>query len=149
LKDQRIVNPLGPAAITSQRLLSQTKMKFNPKLKQDIGKFLDYVIIVEGKKDVHSLKQLGFTKVYAIHETGTPLKERILKIAEQIDKKDRVCILTDFDRKGKLLYMTLKEELSQLPNIRLDSSLRGILLKAQVSHIEGLAKFMENIENIG
>ena len=45
-------------------------LKFNPRLKGDIQKYLDYVIIVEGKKDVNLLKQLGFQKVYAVHETG-------------------------------------------------------------------------------
>ena len=124
-------------------------VKFNPKLKQEIEKYLDYIIIVEGKKDVSSLKSLGFSRVYAIHETSVPLRERLLQITEHIGKKDRVCILTDFDKKGKKLYLLLKAELSQMPRIRLDSSLRGVLLKSRVSHIEGLDKFIRKIEAIG
>lgn len=123
-------------------------VKFNPKLRQEIEKFLDYVVLVEGKKDEASLKQLGFTKVYAIHKTGTPLKENLLQISNQIEKKDKVCILTDFDRKGKQLYLLIKSELQQL-GIRLDSTLRGILLKSKVSHIEGLSSFFEKVQRIG
>ncbi len=124
-------------------------VKFNPKLKQDIGKYLDYVIIVEGKKDVNALKNLGFQRVFAVHETGVPLKERLVQIAQQIEKKEKVCILTDLDKKGKQLYMLIKAELSQMPNIRLDSTLRGLLLKARVSHIEGLNEFIKKVSLIG
>jgi len=120
-------------------------VKFNPQLKQDIEKYLDYVIIVEGKKDVSSLKYLGFKKVYAIHETGVPLREKLEKIVSNLEKKDKICILTDFDRKGKKLYLLIKSELRQMPRVKLDSSLRGILLKVKVSHIEGLSKFIEKV----
>lgn len=123
-------------------------MKFNPRLKQDMGKYKDYVFIVEGKKDVASLHGLGFERIYAIHETGVSLRERIEKIAGELDKKDKVCILTDFDKKGKQLYLLLKKEFQEM-GVKLDSSLRGILLKAGVSHIEGLYEFMQKIEKIG
>lgn len=123
-------------------------MKFNPKLKQDIGKYKDYVIVVEGKKDVASLKALGFEKVYAIHSTGVPLRERIRELAGMIEKKEKLCILTDFDKKGKQLYFLLKKEFGEL-GVRLDSSLRGVLLKAHVSHVEGLYEFMKKVEGIG
>ena len=124
-------------------------VKFNPQLKQQIQKYQEYVIIVEGKKDVSALKALGFKKVYAIHQTGIPLREKLEEISKKIEKKDRVCILTDLDRKGKQLYLLIKSELSQMKGIRLDSTLRGILLKSRVSHIEGLDKFIEKVEKIG
>jgi len=76
-------------------------MKFNPKLRQDVGKYKDYVIIVEGKKDVLALNGLGFEKVYAVHKTGMALRERVEEIVAELDKKDKVCILTDLDKKGK------------------------------------------------
>ena len=123
-------------------------MKFNPRLKRDIQKYKDYVMIVEGKKDVASLKALGFERVYAIHSTGVSLGERVEQIIKEINlRKDRVCILTDFDRKGKQLYMLLKKEMGEL-GVRLDSSLRGVLLRARVSHIEGLYEFMQKIDKI-
>jgi len=122
-------------------------MKFNPKLRQDIEKYKDYVVVVEGKKDVASLKALGFEKVYAIHNTGVSLRERIEQIIEKLEKRDKVCILTDFDKKGKQLYFLLKKEFGEL-GVRLDSSLRGVLLKARVSHVEGLYAFMKKVEGI-
>ena len=122
-------------------------MKFNPKLKSDITKYLDHVIIVEGKKDVSALKFLGFSKVYAIHQTSVPIRERVIQITPLLDKKDKVCILTDFDKKGKSLYHLLKE-LFQEQGIKLDSTLRGLLLVSGISHIEGLPSFFEKIEKI-
>ena len=123
-------------------------MKFNPRLKQEVGKYKDYVIVVEGKKDVSSMKALGFEKVYAIHSTGVSLKERIEQIIEKLEKRDRICILTDLDKKGKQLYFLLKKEFGEL-GVRLDSSLRGILIKARVSHVEGLYSFMKKVDVIG
>ena len=109
---------------------------------------MDYVIIVEGKKDVRSLKALGFEKVHAIHVTGRALKERMEEIVNTLErKKDKVCILTDFDRKGKQLYLLLKRELGEM-GVRLDSSLRGILIRAGVSHIEGLYGFLKKVGGI-
>ncbi len=124
-------------------------VKFNPKLKQDVAKFVDYVILVEGKKDVASLEALGFTKVYAIHETGIGLRERAEQILADIDlRKDKICILTDFDKKGKQLYLQLKSILAE-NGAKLDSSLRGLLLKSGLSHIEGLYEFMSRVDAIG
>ncbi|NCN99302.1 hypothetical protein COU62_02170 [Candidatus Pacearchaeota archaeon CG10_big_fil_rev_8_21_14_0_10_35_219] len=123
-------------------------MKFNPKLKLELEKYKDYVILVEGKKDVLSLAKLGFQRVYAVHVTGIPIRERLEKIAEELGKKDRVCILTDFDKKGKKLYMFVKGICQEL-GMKLDSRLRGILIKAGVSHVEGLDSFMEKVGNIG
>src|SRR3989338_7992975 len=110
-------------------------MKLNPKLKNDLAKYTDYVIIVEGKKDVTSLQSLGFNKVYAIHQTSVHIKERVLQISQAVSKKEKVCILTDFDKKGKKLYFLLKT-LFQEQGVKLDSTLRGLILVSGVSHIE-------------
>ncbi|MBU0466122.1 MAG: toprim domain-containing protein [Nanoarchaeota archaeon] len=125
-------------------------MKFNPKLKNDVEKFKDYVILVEGKKDVAALKNAGFDRVYAIHVTGVGLRERIEQIAEGIEdrKRTRVCILTDLDKQGKKLYMLIKPILIEL-GVKVDSTLRGLLLKARLSHMEGFEKFMGNVEKGG
>jgi len=122
-------------------------MKFNQQLKEEIEKFKDYVIVVEGKKDVNALKSYGFEKVYTIHQNGTSIKERAEQIMLYMDKKDKVCILTDLDRRGRQLYMLLKTIFQEL-GARLDSSLRGIFIKAKISHIEGFDTFMRKVENI-
>ena len=120
-------------------------MKLNPNLKQQIEKYLDYIIIVEGKKDVSALKFLGFSKVYQLHIIGIPLRERISQIASQLTKKDKVCILTDLDKKGNQLYKFSKP-IFQEHGINLDSSLRSLLIKSRISHIEGLATFLNKLE---
>ncbi|MFH1425609.1 MAG: toprim domain-containing protein [archaeon] len=122
-------------------------MKFNPVLKQQVAKFTNYIIIVEGNKDALIMKELGFERVYTIHKTGVSIKERIEQISSTVDKKDRVCILTDLDKKGKKLYMLVKE-LLQEEGVKLDSTLRSLLIKAQITHIEDIKKFMKQVERI-
>ncbi len=122
-------------------------MKYNLKLRGEIERFRNYVIIVEGRKDISSLKAVGFERVYAIHNIGIPLKERIEQIILEVEKKDKVCILTDFDKQGKKLYIMLKKEFQEL-GVRVDSTLRGILIKSGISHIEGLYQFIKKIERI-
>ena len=122
-------------------------MKLNPKLKADVEKYKDHVIIVEGKKDVAALKSLGFGKIYAIHQTSVPIKIRVEEISKLIDKNEKVCILTDFDKKGKQLYLLLKPMFQEL-GVKVDSGLRGLVLVSGVSHIEGLYDFLKKIENL-
>jgi len=120
-------------------------MKFNPRLKKEIEKYKSYVIIVEGKKDLEALKLAGFEKVYTIHKTSTPLRERVEQIAENLEKKDKVCILTDLDKRGKKLYIHIKPIFQEL-GIKIDSNLRRILVKAGLSHIEGINSFLSKVE---
>lgn len=109
----------------------------------DIEKAKDYLVIVEGKKDKVALEQLGFKKIFIIHETGKSLAEKTEQISELCEKKQKVCILTDFDKSGKKLYKLLKSGLQER-GVRLDNSLRGLLLKEKISHIEGLDKFLNS-----
>jgi Small primase-like proteins (Toprim domain) len=115
----------------------------NNKLLQEIEKAKKHLIIVEGKKDKVSLKDLGFEKIFVIHETGHSLAEKIEQIQQLLDKKDKACILTDFDKKGKQLYLLLKSKLQEI-GVKMDNTLRGILLKEKISHIEGLSKYIGN-----
>ena len=122
-------------------------MKFNQNLKAEIEKYKDYIIVVEGKKDLNALKSLGFQSIYAIHITGVSLRERAEQISKQINKKDKLCVLTDLDKRGKQLYRLLKSLFQEL-GVHLDSTLRGILIKSKVSHIEGINKFLDKLENV-
>ncbi len=121
-------------------------MEADDDLKSKIIEYFEYAIVVEGKKDAAALEALGFKHVYQINLTSVSLRERVEQIAGEIGKR-KVCILTDFDKKGKQLYLLLKR-LFQEEGARLDSSLRGILLRAGVSHIEGLDSFMDKISEI-
>ena len=120
-------------------------MELSLEWQQIFSKYYDYVFIVEGKKDAAALRALGFQKVYTIHANGISLKERIEKIALLVGKKNRVCILTDFDKKGKQLYIILKRELQNF-GVKMDNSLRKFLLIQGISHIEGLDSFVESHE---
>ena len=122
-------------------------MKFSLFLKQQIEKYKDNIIIVEGKKDTAVLKHFGFHKVFQIHQTSVSIRERIEQIMNQIEKGDKICILTDFDKKGKELYLLVKPIFQEL-GAKLDSNLRSILIKSKISHVEGVHNFMEKLEAI-
>lgn len=117
-------------------------MKFNPRLQADMAKYMDYVIFVEGKKDVKLLNDLGFETVFALHETGIPLAERVQQLKNKIPKRKKVCILTDLDKRGKKLYFQVKA-LCKEHGIKTDSTLRGILLVSDVSHLEEVEDFVK------
>lgn len=120
-------------------------MKMNKRqvsvLMNDVEKARKFLIVVEGKKDKSALEKLGFERIFVLHESGKSFGEKIEKITELCGKNEKVCILTDFDRKGKKLYMLLKSKLGEA-GVRLNSSLRGALLRARVSHVEGLYGFL-------
>ncbi len=107
---------------------------------KELEKAKSYLIIVEGKKDARSLKELGFKKIFIINGTGKSLKEKIEDI-ETLSSKNKICILTDFDKEGRQLYLKLLRELSTR-NVKLDNKLRTIL-KSKISHVEGLSSYMK------
>ncbi|MCX8194170.1 MAG: toprim domain-containing protein [Candidatus Pacearchaeota archaeon] len=115
-------------------------------LLKEIDKAKEYLVVVEGPKDKAALKEIGFKKIIVLNENGKSLNEKIEEI-EKIanENKSKVCILTDFDRKGKKLYLQLKTELS-IRKVKMNNDLRAKLLKEKISHIEGLATFFEKIK---
>ena len=121
-------------------------MNINFEWSDIFSKYKDYVFIVEGRKDADALNVLGFRKVFTINKIGVSLREIIEKIVNNIGRKDKVCILTDFDKKGKQLYKTIKKEMASM-SVRIDSSLRKVLLIMGISHIEGLDSFVESYES--
>ena len=95
------------------------------------------LIIVEGKNDKKALQHFDLENIVTL---ATPL----YKILEMM-WKEKVVILTDFDRKGKQLYKKIKSLCSQR-GIYIDDTLRLLLLKHKLSHVEGLATFIKNKE---
>ena len=93
-------------------------------------------IIVEGKKDKAALVALGCRKVYTLEHLA------VFEVVEAIPVRE-VVILTDLDREGKKLDSVLKKGCDKL-GIAVDDSLRLLLMKAKVSHIEGLRTFLTN-----
>ena len=121
-------------------------IKLDANFKNKIEKYFDLPIVVEGKKDVSSLEIVGFKKIYAINQNSASLGERAEQIAAEIGRKSEICILTDFDKKGKELYFLLKK-LFQEQGMGIDNGLRSLLFRAGISHIEGLGRFIERLES--
>lgn len=100
-------------------------------------------IIVEGKKDEESLRELGVEgPVYQIPSGGkTPLNS-----LEELSGCEEVIILTDFDRTGEDLADFCREHLEKLDIkvlFRYRKKLKNLVRKA-VKDIEGLAKFVRS-----
>lgn len=114
-------------------------MKHNLLTQEDIKPFLKEHIIVEGKKDIVALKEIGFTKLYALHKPNRSMKEQIEAIAT---KAKEFHILTDFDQEGEKFYLLTKQILQE-HGIRINDSLRNLIRNSGLSHIEGLNKIVE------
>lgn len=94
------------------------------------------LIIVEGLKDLSTLKKLGIKNIKAIS------KKPLYKFIEEINNKE-VIILTDLDKEGKKLYSILKHNL-QRNGIKIDNNFREYLFKnSKLTQIEGLISYIE------
>ena len=97
---------------------------------------------MEGKKDSFSLQALGFTRIFLLN-SGLSLRETLENISKKIEKKDKICILTDFDKKGKHLYKEAKRYFSE-NGAKIDTTLRSLIRKEKLSHIEGVYKAIKD-----
>ncbi|WNY28947.1 hypothetical protein MmiEs2_11600 [Methanimicrococcus stummii] len=95
-----------------------------------------FIIIVEGRRDVASLRNLGITaEIFPC--ANQPVAEFCEKIAEM---KKTAIILTDWDRKGAILASRLEIQLKNL-DVAVDTSQREKLLfysKREIKDIESL-----------
>ena len=120
--------------------MSIEKSEFLEEIKKEISKH--NLIIVEGKKDVNSLVYVGFNKknIFMLNN-GISFLENIESINDLTEKNNsKISILTDIDKKGKLLYDKIKRDLSQ--KHRIDNHLRELLIKEKISHVEGLSGYL-------
>ncbi len=98
------------------------------------------LVLVEGVKDKRALEALGFSHV-------VPLKNRpLFEIIESVEERE-VLILTDLDPEGRKLFSSLSRGLKKR-GVKVDNKLRLALMKAGLSHIEGLATFLKNQKRI-
>ena len=91
----------------------------------------DVRAIVEGKRDLESMRSLGFTRV-------EELEGALYEVVERFEKGETVQLLTDLDAEGTKLYKRLKADLTQR-GVRIDDDIRSALFATPVRHIEGLA----------
>ncbi len=121
----------------------------NPNLKNlflEIEKSKDNLVIVEGKKDKTSLNKIGFKKIFILNQNKKSIQEQAEEIEKNLekDKKTKISILMDFDKKGFVLYKKLKQELS-LKKVKIDDSLSNTIKSLKISHIEGLHSYLLSI----
>ncbi len=96
------------------------------------------LILVEGKKDLKALKDIGIeNKIETLK--GKPL----YKVAEDAARCKRIIILTDLDSEGKKLYGRLSTYL-QSHGCEIDNKFREFLLKkTKLRQIEGIRTYSE------
>ena len=110
-------------------------------LKDEISKLKksDKLIIVEGKKDIIALNNLGIKNTIEINDSLELFSEKIAKNNKEI------ILLTDLDNEGKKIYSKLNHYLSQ-QGVKIDNSFRNFLFKkTKLTQIEGLDKYIEYI----
>jgi len=104
-------------------------------------------IIVEGKKDVETLRALGVQGTIVSAKTGG--KSHLDVISEvEIARPREVILLLDFDRQGKEWSKILKERLERArirPNLKFWKELQGLVSK-EVKDIEGLTSYIETLK---
>ena len=115
----------------------------NAELLNAIERYQNTPLIVEGAKDKTALHALGFSRVFILNEHRGSLRERVERIAASLFKKEKVCILTDTDKRGRKLTACIAPILHEL-GFPTDKTLKKELRKAGVSHVEGLYKFLKD-----
>lgn len=105
-------------------------------------------IIVEGKKDIETLKMLDVEgTIIAAKTGGKTFLDTIFEIEKT--RKKEVILLLDFDRRGKELTKRLKQHLEKTEikaNLTFWLNLSSIVGK-EVKDIEGLASYMETLKS--
>jgi 5S rRNA maturation endonuclease (ribonuclease M5) len=97
-------------------------------------------IIVEGADDIKAMKRLGVENCVYKASNGKSL----LNFIEEFSGKERVIILTDFDRTGEKLAKFFVKHARQVgvePITEFRDRLK-LLVRKSVKDIEGLAKFV-------
>jgi len=104
-------------------------------------------IIVEGKKDIETLRALAVEGKIISAKTGG---KSLLDVISEVEKTGarEVILLLDFDRRGKELTKCIKQ---QLENVRIKPNItfwRGLftLVGKEVKDIEGLTAYMETLK---
>ncbi|MFW6110683.1 MAG: toprim domain-containing protein [Thermoproteota archaeon] len=103
-------------------------------------------VVVEGKKDVESLRALAVSGEMLEAKTGgKSLVEIVSEISEYGGRE--VILLLDFDRRGRKLTKNLKQNLERMkikPNIFFWRRLRGVV-GHDVKDIEGLPSYLDTL----
>jgi 5S rRNA maturation endonuclease (ribonuclease M5) len=74
-------------------------------------KYENLIVVVEGKRDVAVLRNLGLKAPVIKTQTRLSRSRLVEKIVAKAGKDGQVLILTDFDNKGKEIYRFIEKEL--------------------------------------
>lgn len=104
------------------------------------------IIIVEGKRDVLSLKKLGIDGNFELATRGS-----LLNFSERIARRSQdIIVLTDWDRRGELLAVKLSEYFRNLgikPELQIRNRLRLITQK-EIKDVESLHTYVSKLRHI-
>ena len=75
------------------------------------SRYPNLLVIVEGKRDVSVLRNLGLKAPIIKTQTRLSRQRLIEKIQAEAGMKGQILILTDFDKKGKEIYRFIEKEL--------------------------------------
>jgi 5S rRNA maturation endonuclease (ribonuclease M5) len=98
-------------------------------------------IVVEGEKDINSLRKLGVVGEIITMNSGHTIIDFCDYIA---DKYKEIILLTDWDRKGGFLCHTIERNLEG--RVKCNTYYREIFVKnTMIKTVEGLASYMKNM----
>jgi 2,5-diamino-6-(ribosylamino)-4(3H)-pyrimidinone 5'-phosphate reductase len=103
-------------------------------------------IVVEGKKDFETLRELGIAGKIISAKTGGKSRLDVISEMEKSGRQE-IILLLDFDRRGKEWIKYLKQHLEKekiKANIKFWNELLG-LAGREVKDIEGLASYIETL----
>ncbi|MFW9926047.1 MAG: hypothetical protein ACFFDM_04690 [Candidatus Thorarchaeota archaeon] len=75
------------------------------------SKYENLLVVVEGKRDVTVLRNLGLKAPIVKTQTQLPRPQLIERIRLNVGVDGQVLILTDFDQKGKAIHKFIEKEL--------------------------------------
>jgi len=92
-----------------------------------------YPVLVEGKRDLFTLKRFGIKNVYTL--SGQNYFDLVESLPEDTE---RVVLLTDVDKQGERIFKKLSEVLGRY-NIEVDGSFREYLRRLGIEEVEELS----------
>jgi 2,5-diamino-6-(ribosylamino)-4(3H)-pyrimidinone 5'-phosphate reductase len=104
-------------------------------------------IVVEGRKDIETLRALGVQGRIVSAKTGGKSRLDVISEVEKSGARE-VILLLDFDRRGKEWSKILKQHLERARirlNLNFWNELRGLVSK-EVKDIEGLTSYIETLK---
>lgn len=109
---------------------------------------LEVPVVVEGRKDVRSLRRLGLKGEVVRLDHGIPIFNLCEKICAQ---NSEAIILTDWDRRGGQLARMLREGL-EANGAKFDDRIRrrlALVCKKEIKDVESLADYVSRLKKTG